>query len=184
MLKGFEDAFVDAQANVISLCLELLKNSEKSADVIYVYILQNDNEEYIDAFFEKDGKLFTTNDWCSDAQIKEFFHCGIEDIESIVELCDTYDAKCPHEFKLVYNVNSKSFDSNYNYENVTDVYDKDVIELVEDKIMVEVNEQLAEVISNSQIAFLNGTLQEAFSLYSTLICSKQRIYRSRKSSCW
>lgn len=39
MLKGFEDAFVDAQANVISLCLELLKNSEKSADVIYVYIL-------------------------------------------------------------------------------------------------------------------------------------------------
>ena len=50
MLKGFEDAFVDAQANVISLCLELLKNSEKSADVIYVYILQNDNEEYIDAF--------------------------------------------------------------------------------------------------------------------------------------
>ena len=47
MLKGFEDAFVDAQANVISLCLELLKNSEKSADVIYVYILQNDNEEYL-----------------------------------------------------------------------------------------------------------------------------------------
>ena len=36
------------------------------------------------------------------------------------------------EFKLVYNVNSKSFDSNYNYENVTDVYDKDVIELVEE----------------------------------------------------
>ena len=33
---GLEDAFVDAQANVISLCLELLKNSEKSADVIYV----------------------------------------------------------------------------------------------------------------------------------------------------
>ena len=51
MLKGFEDAFVDAQANVISLCLELLKNSEKSADVIYVYILQNDNEEYIDACY-------------------------------------------------------------------------------------------------------------------------------------
>ena len=98
----------------------------------YVYILQNDDEEYIDAFFEKDGKLFTTNDWCSDAQIKEFFHCGIEDIESIVELCDTYNANCPHEFKLVYNVNSKSFDSNYNYENATDVYDKDVIELVEE----------------------------------------------------
>ena len=132
MLNGFEDAFVDAQASVISLCLELLKSSEKSADIIYVYILQNDAEEYIDAFFEKDGKLFTTNDWCSDVQIKDFFRCGIEDIESIVELCDTYDAKCPYEFKLVYNVNTKSFDSKYNYENVTDVYDKDVIELVEE----------------------------------------------------
>lgn len=38
--------------------------------------------------------------------------------------------------------------------------------------MVEVNEQLAEVISNSQKAFLNGKLQEAFSLYSTLIRSR------------
>lgn len=94
MLKGFEDAFVDAQANVISLCLELLKNSEKSADVIYVYILQNDDEEYIDAFFEKDGKLFTTNDWCSDAQIKEFFHCGIEYIES-----ECYMSDVPRPFK-------------------------------------------------------------------------------------
>ena len=36
MLKGFEDAFVDAQANVISHCHELIKNYEKSADVIYV----------------------------------------------------------------------------------------------------------------------------------------------------
>lgn len=25
MLKGFEDAFVDAQANVISLCLEFIR---------------------------------------------------------------------------------------------------------------------------------------------------------------
>lgn len=64
--------------------------------------------------------------------VADVLQTSIEDIESIVELCDTYDAKCPHEFKLVYNVNSKSFDSNYNYENATDVYDKDVIELVEE----------------------------------------------------
>ena len=30
MLKGFEDAFVDAQASVISLGLELLSNSGKA----------------------------------------------------------------------------------------------------------------------------------------------------------
>ena len=46
------------------------------------------------------------------------------------------------------------------------------------------NEQLIELVSNAQMAFLNGKLQEAFSLYSTLICSKQRIYRNRKSARW
>ena len=38
MLKEFEDAFVDAQASVISLCLELLSNSERKAEKIYVYL--------------------------------------------------------------------------------------------------------------------------------------------------
>ena len=38
MLEGFEEAFVDAQSRVVSLCLELLKNSEKEADKIYIYI--------------------------------------------------------------------------------------------------------------------------------------------------
>ena len=47
MLEGFEDAFVDAQSRVVSLCLELLKNSEKEADKIYIYLFQNDEEDYI-----------------------------------------------------------------------------------------------------------------------------------------
>jgi len=130
--KIFEDEFVDAQSKIISLCLELLNKSNKTADMIYVYLLQNEDEEYIDAFFEKDGKLFETNDWCSDEQIKEFFHCGIEDIENIVEICNKYSVKCPCEFKLIYNVKTKSFDSKYNYDNVTDIYDKDVTELVDE----------------------------------------------------
>jgi len=41
MLKGFEDAFVDVQASVISLCLELLSNSGRTAEKIYVYLYQN-----------------------------------------------------------------------------------------------------------------------------------------------
>lgn len=132
MLKGFEDAFMDAQARVISLCLELLSNSGKEADKIYVYLFQNDDVDYIDAFFEKDGKFYTTNDWFSAEEISEFFDCGVEDIENIIELCKTYDSRCPHEFKLVYNAITKSFDSKYNYENVADVYDKYVPEFVEE----------------------------------------------------
>ena len=40
MLKGFEDAFVDVQASVISLCLELLSNSGRTAEKIYVYFFK------------------------------------------------------------------------------------------------------------------------------------------------
>ena len=44
--------------------------------------------------------------------------------------------------------------------------------------------QLSKFISNSQIAFLNGKLQEAFSIYSTLIRSRQGFYQCRKSARW
>ena len=132
MLEGFEDAFVDAQSRVVSLCLELLKNSEKEADKIYIYLFQNDEEDYIDAFFEKEGNLYTTSELFSEEEIDDFFDCGVEDIENIIDICKAYDVKCPHEFRLTYNVISKSFDSNYNYDNVTEVLDKDVLELLED----------------------------------------------------
>lgn len=132
MLKGFEDAFVDAQSRVVSLCLELMKNSEKEADKIYIYLFQNDDGDYIDAFFEKEGNLYTTNELFSEEEIDAFFDCGVEDIENIIDICKAYDAKCPHEYRLVYNIDNKSFDSNYNYENVTEVRDKDVLELVEE----------------------------------------------------
>ena len=130
--KVFEDEFMDIQARIISLCLELLSNAGKEADIVYVYLFQNDDEDYIDAFFEKEGKLYTTNDLFSEKEIDAFFDCGVEDIESMIELCKAHNVKCAHEFKLIYNINTKSFDSNYNYENMTEVRDKDVLELVEE----------------------------------------------------
>ena len=51
MLKGFEDAFVDAQASVISLGLELLSNSGKEAEKIYIYLYRNDEMDYIKLTF-------------------------------------------------------------------------------------------------------------------------------------
>ena len=51
--KVFEDEFMDAQARVISLCLELLENARKEADKIYAYLFQNDDEDYIDVFLKK-----------------------------------------------------------------------------------------------------------------------------------
>ena len=89
-------------------------------------------EGFEDAFVEKEGNLYTTSELFSEEEIDDFFDCGVEDIENIIDICKAYDVKCPHEFRLTYNVISKSFDSNYNYDNVTEVLDKDVLELVED----------------------------------------------------
>ena len=129
MLQGFEDAFTDAQARTISLALELLENNKKEADMIYIYIYQSDTQIFFNAFFAKDKKIYLLNDWFDDDQINDFFDCGVEDVDNIVEVCDTYDGKCPYEFKLSYNVKTKSFDAKYNYDDIDMETDVDLVDI-------------------------------------------------------
>ena len=129
MLQGFEDAFTDAQARTISLALELLENNKKEADMIYIYIYQSDTQIFFNAFFAKDKKIYLLNNWFDDDQINDFFDCGVEDVDNIVELCDTYDGKCPYEFKLSYNVKTKSFDAKYNYDDIAMENDVDLVDI-------------------------------------------------------
>ena len=129
MLQGFEDAFTDAQARTISLALELLENNKKEADMIFIYIYQSDTQIFFNAFFAKDKKIYLLNDWFDDDQINDFFDCGVEDVDNIVEVCDTYDGKCPYEFKLSYNVKTKSFDAKYNYDDIAMENDVDLVDI-------------------------------------------------------
>lgn len=129
MLQGFEDAFTDAQARTISLALELLENNKKEADMIYIYIYQSDTQIFFNAFFAKDKKIYLLNNWFDDDQINDFFDCGVEDVDNIVEVCDTYDGKCPYEFKLNYNVKTKSFDAKYNYDDIAMENDVDLVDI-------------------------------------------------------
>ena len=129
MLQGFEDAFTDAQARTISLALELLENNKKEAEMIYIYIYQSDTQIFFNAFFAKDKKIYLLNDWFDDDQINDFFDCGVEDVDNIVEVCDTYDGKCPYEFKLSYNVKTKSFDAKYNYDDIAMENDVDLVDI-------------------------------------------------------
>ena len=129
MLQGFEDAFTDAQARTISLALELLENNKKEADMIYIYIYQSDTQIFFNAFFAKDKKIYLLNDWFDDDQINDFFDCGVEDVDNIVEVCDTYDGKCPYEFELSYNVKTKSFDAKYNYDDIAMENDVDLVDI-------------------------------------------------------
>ena len=129
MLQGFEDAFTDAQARTISLALELLENNKKEADMIYIYIYQSDTQIFFNAFFAKDKKIYLLNNWFDDDQINDFFDCGVEDVDNIVEVCDTYDGKSPYEFKLSYNVKTKSFDAKYNYDDIAMENDVDLVDI-------------------------------------------------------
>lgn len=129
MLQGFEDAFTDAQARTISLAFLLLENNKKEADMIYIYIYQSDTQIFFNAFFAKDKKIYLLNDWFDDDQINDFFDCGVEDVDNIVEVCDTYDGKCPYEFKLSYNVKTKSFDAKYNYDDIAMENDVDLVDI-------------------------------------------------------
>lgn len=129
MLQGFEDAFTDAQERTISLALELLENNKKEADMIYIYIYQSDTQIFFNAFFAKDKKIYLLNNWFDDDQINDFFDCGVEDVDNIVEVCDTYDGKCPYEFKLSYNVKTKSFDAKYNYDDIAMENDVDLVDI-------------------------------------------------------
>lgn len=117
------------QARTISLALELLENNKKEADMIYIYIYQSDTQIFFNAFFAKDKKIYLLNDWFDDDQINDFFDCGVEDVDNIVEVCDTYDGKCPYEFKLSYNVKTKSFDAKYNYDDIAMENDVDLVDI-------------------------------------------------------
>lgn len=129
MLQGFEDAFTDAQGRTVSLALELLENNAKKADMIYIYMYQSDTQIFFNAFFAKDKKIYLLNDWFNEDQINDFFDCGEEDIDNIVEVCDNYNGECPFEFKLIYNVNTKSFDAKYSYNDIATENDIDLVDI-------------------------------------------------------
>ena len=126
MIKGFEDAFTDLQSEFVSLCMEYTNGS---VDKIYIYIYQSDTQIFFNAFFAKDKKIYLLNNWFDDDQINDFFDCGVEDVDNIVEVCDTYDGKCPYEFKLSYNVKTKSFDAKYNYDDIAMENDVDLVDI-------------------------------------------------------
>ena len=83
-------------------------------------------------FFEKEGKLYTRDDWFSSGEIRDFFYCAKDDLDNITNVCEAYDAKRPYEFRLIYNVITKALDSKYNYEDIVITGDKNIFDLFED----------------------------------------------------
>lgn len=121
MEKIFEDEFMEIQTGMVSLCLEALADVNKKVDKIYIYAYCDEHETFFNVFCKSDSQVLFFNDLgVSDDIINQVFDLGMDDTEKIEEVCKKYNRKSPTQYKLVYDVNTKAFDSNYEYENLGD----------------------------------------------------------------
>ena len=123
MSKVFEDEFMDAQASIISLCLEVTGGR---VDKVYAYC---SNEKYckmFNAFFVVNEEVKTLDELgVPDKPAFRFLKLGIEDIENIDAICKKHNMHAPTELKLCYDVTSRKFNADYKYEEVCS-YEKGV----------------------------------------------------------
>ena len=119
MSKVFEDEFMDAQASIISLCLEVTGGK---VDKVYAYC---SNEKYckvFNAFFVVNGEVKTLDELgVPDKPAFHFLKLGIEDIENIDAICKKHNMSAPTELKLCYDVTSGKFNADYKYGEVCSI---------------------------------------------------------------
>ena len=116
MSKVFEDEFMDVQAGLISLCLEV---TEDKVDKVYAYCYNNKYAIMFNAFFAVNGQIKTLNQLgISDKVAFQFLGYGIEDLESLEAICEKHNKPVPVEMKLYYDVPTGKFNANYKYEEV------------------------------------------------------------------
>ena len=128
MIVGFEDAFTNAQADYISLCLEFAQMGQIDVDIVYGFIYQVPGMITFNVFFRVGEEIKSIDDIGSDELIDRFFDLGYEDVTKLIEVCERYEHKCPNQIKMIYNAKTKAFDAEYSY-NASDDDDIDPDEI-------------------------------------------------------
>ena len=119
MENTFEDEFMNIQIGMVSLCLEAFEDIDLKVDKVYIYAFCNEHQTFFNAFFEYNSRILSFEELgVSDYIISQVFDLGMEDTERIVDLCNEYRRKAPNQFKLIYDTNTKKFDSSYDYDNL------------------------------------------------------------------
>ena len=73
----------------------------------------------LNAIFVKGNDVIPAGNFADDEASDEFLSIGTKDINKLVELCDSYQQKCPNEYKLEFDVATHKFDASYRYDNYT-----------------------------------------------------------------
>lgn len=116
MSKVFEDEFMDAQASMISLCLEV---TGKKVDKVYAYCSNEKKSAMFNAFFDVSGQVKTLNQLgVSSKEAGRFFDFGLEELGHLNDVCARHKMPAPTELKLYYDVKSGKFNADYKYKEV------------------------------------------------------------------
>ena len=119
MERAFEDVFSEIQADMISLCVDLLKRSAWPMDWIYAYCRNEESSSTFDAFFvgyhivarKEDQRLgFSLSD------LEDFLRIGIGDTVRLKQVCAEYGRPCPVDVYMIYNVKTGQFQAECGYD--------------------------------------------------------------------
>lgn len=114
MKTGFEDAFMDIQAGLISLCMEVTGGQ---VDYIFAYASIQKDSQMFHAFFEKEGRIVTLSQLGIASELAmQFLEIGTEDLDKIRELCIENEMPIPTEMKMHYDVKTGEYHADYQYE--------------------------------------------------------------------
>lgn len=115
MKTGFEDTFMDIQAGLIALCMEV---TDGQVEKVYAYASIQKDSQMFNAFFEKSGNLVTLKQMGITPDLAmQFLEVGTEDLDKIRELCIENEMPVPTEMKMYYDVKSNQYHADYRYEN-------------------------------------------------------------------
>ena len=115
MKTGFEDIFMDIQAGLIALCMEV---TDGQVEKVYAYASIQKDSQMFNAFFEKSGKIVTLKQMGITPDLAmQFLEVGTEDLDKIRELCIENEMPVPTEMKMYYDVKSNQYHADYRYEN-------------------------------------------------------------------
>lgn len=145
-MKQFEDYFSEAQANMVSVCLEY---TESKVDDIYIYCSAENNMFTFNVFFKAQDKIvrkhkldniFPTIDTSIDRQ-DALLDIGQENLDLIHQICEEHNQDMPTEIKLHYNVRDNSLKANYKYELVYSNQENTAPDDIFDQWYEEIKEQ-------------------------------------------
>ncbi len=117
MGKVFEDALMEVQSGLISLCLEVVGN--RDIDKVYAHCSIEKKSMAFNAFFEVNGEIKTLNQLGIDKRLAmQFLRLGTGDLNKIRDVCKCFERPTPTEIKMVYEKKTGKFGVNYRYDEV------------------------------------------------------------------